>query len=95
MGSRGESQPFYVYTITRTGAPFVNGFVNLSMSSDKYQALDPGLRTFQIKDLHPNTRWFCSDFLEGSTPDLWENDGILKSIFFEWVGEKPPTRLYT
>jgi len=35
----GQSQPFYVYTITRTGAPFVNGFVNLSMSSDKYQAL--------------------------------------------------------
>ena len=70
MGSRGESQPFYVYTITRTGAPFVNGFVNLSMSSDKYQAWIPALRTFQIKDLHPIIRWLRSDFLEFFHPEF-------------------------
>ncbi|CAK9008812.1 Uncharacterized protein SCF082_LOCUS10029 [Durusdinium trenchii] len=34
-----QNQPFYVYTISRTGAPFSNGFVNMSISLEKFQAL--------------------------------------------------------
>lgn len=34
-----QSQPFHVYTISRVGKPFSSGFVNLSASMDKYEAL--------------------------------------------------------